>query len=81
MTRESLWDAYVSRNPTFASPGNVTLSAAGLRKLFDQTWDHGEAHGREAALDDLGDLGGGLAGKGADLFNEMFGKFGKGKKP
>lgn len=26
----------------------VTLSARGLRKMFDQAWDRGETYGREA---------------------------------
>ena len=39
MKKSELWKAYVARNPSFAGNGNVTLSAAGIRKLFDQTWD------------------------------------------
>lgn len=64
MTREALWSAYVARNPAFAGPGNVTLSAAGLRKLFEQTWDRGEEAGRAAAAN---------GERMSDMFNEMFG--------
>ena len=39
MKKSELWKVYVARNPSFAGNGNVTLSAAGIRKLFDQTWD------------------------------------------
>jgi hypothetical protein len=39
MKKSELWKAYVAKNPSFAGNGNVTLSAAGIRKLFDQTWD------------------------------------------
>jgi len=39
MTKSQLWLLYCAKNPSFAQEGNVTLSAAGLKKLFDQTWD------------------------------------------
>lgn len=39
MKKSELWKAYVAKNPSFAGNGKVTLSAAGLRKLFNQTWD------------------------------------------
>jgi hypothetical protein len=39
MTRSQLWKIYVKRNPSFAGDGNVTMSARGLRKLFETTWD------------------------------------------
>lgn len=39
MKKSELWKIYVARNPIFATNRNVTLSAAGIRKLFDQTWD------------------------------------------
>lgn len=39
MKKSELWKAYVAKNPSFAGEGNVTLSAAGIRKLFNQTWD------------------------------------------
>ena len=29
----------MAKNPSFERDGNVTLSARGLRKMFDQTWD------------------------------------------
>ena len=39
MKKSQLWKIYVAKNPSFAGDGNVTMSARGLRKLFDQTWD------------------------------------------
>jgi hypothetical protein len=39
MKKSELWKVYVAKNPSFAGNGNVTLSAAGIRKLFNQTWD------------------------------------------
>lgn len=39
MTKNELWRIYVKRNPSFEGDGNVTMSARGLRKLFDTTWD------------------------------------------
>jgi hypothetical protein len=39
MTREQLWKIYSAKNPSFEGEGNVTMSARGLRKLFNTTWD------------------------------------------
>lgn len=50
MTRDELWESYVAKNPSFASGGNVTLSAAGLRKMFNQTWDKANAAGFDAGV-------------------------------
>lgn len=47
MTKEQLWKIYSSRNPQFASDGSVKMSAAGLRKLFDQTWEIARIEGFE----------------------------------
>lgn len=38
MKRDELWTAYITRNPQFAGEEPVTMSAAGLKKLFEQTW-------------------------------------------
>lgn len=45
MKQEVLWAAYVAKNPSFAGDGAVTMSAVGLRKLFEQTYQHGHDHG------------------------------------
>jgi hypothetical protein len=39
MTRSQLWKIYTDRNPSFAGDGNVTMTARGLRKMFETTWD------------------------------------------
>ena len=39
MTKKELWKIYSKRNPSFDGEGTVTMTAAGLRKLFDTTWD------------------------------------------
>ena len=39
MTKKELWKIYAARNPTFDGEGTVTMTAAGLRKMFDTTWD------------------------------------------
>lgn len=39
MNKDLVWAKYVKGNPSFGGYGNVTLSAKGLRKLFNQTWD------------------------------------------
>lgn len=45
MERHELWAAYVAKNPQFNGAGNVTLSASGLRKMFEQTWERGRENG------------------------------------
>ena len=47
MTKNELWKIYVKRNPSFEGDGNVTMSAKGLRKLFDTTWDTAFYEGEE----------------------------------
>ena len=42
MTREELWSTYCKRNPSFAGDGEVTMSARGLKKLFEHTWDQAQ---------------------------------------
>lgn len=39
MNKDLVWAKYVKANPSFGGDGNVTLSARGLKKLFNQTWD------------------------------------------
>jgi hypothetical protein len=40
MKKSELWAIYIKKYPQFAGEGNVTLSAKGLQKLFNQTWDY-----------------------------------------
>ena len=47
MKKSQLWKIYVAKNPGFAGDGNITMSARGLRKLFDQTWDFAFHEGEE----------------------------------
>ena len=47
MKKSQLWKIYVAKNPSFAGDGNITMSARGLRKLFDQTWDLALHEGEE----------------------------------
>lgn len=49
MDKESLWNLYLLRNPAFGKEGQVTLTTAGLRKLFETTFDKGVEHGRSIA--------------------------------
>lgn len=49
MTKEELWKLYTKRNPAFNGDGNVTMTAKGLRKLFDTTWDTAFYDGEEEA--------------------------------
>jgi hypothetical protein len=52
MTKEELWKVYTNKNPSFNGRGNVTMSAKGLRKLFDTTWDVAMYDGEEEAQDE-----------------------------
>jgi len=50
MTKKQLWKIYSKRNPSFDGEGNVTLSAAGLRKLFETTWEVAMYDGEEEPI-------------------------------
>jgi hypothetical protein len=39
MTKKELWKIYTKRNPSFDGEGNITMTAAGLRKMFETTWE------------------------------------------
>lgn len=39
MKKSELWSKYIEKNPSFDGFGTITMSARGLRKLFNQTWD------------------------------------------
>jgi hypothetical protein len=57
MTKDELWKIYVEKNPQFADPAaRFTMTGAGLKKLFDQTWerahDKGVANGKALASKD-----------------------------
>jgi hypothetical protein len=47
MTKNELCNIYVKRNPSFNGNGNITMSANGLKKLFDTTWDTAFYKGEE----------------------------------
>lgn len=44
MNKETLWGAYIAKNPKFETDG-ASFSPAGLRKFFDQTWQHAHDQG------------------------------------
>lgn len=58
MTKDELWKFYTDRNPQFTGEGNVTMPKAGLKKLFDQTWEQAtkEAEDRNKRRDEFKDL-------------------------
>lgn len=47
MKKSELWAIYVKRNPSFDGDGNVTMTARGLRKLFETTWDTAHFDGED----------------------------------
>ena len=81
MTKKEVWKAYVKRNPSFDGDGNVTMSARGLRKMFDNTWEMAYESGfNQECEDDEPDYRGDTYSKlsGNDTFNSIFGTiFGK----
>ena len=46
MKKADRWKIFSDKNPSFNGEGNVTMSAAGLRKLFDQTYEQGYEQGK-----------------------------------
>lgn len=71
MTKQELWDAYVAKNPKFADESaDITLTARGLKKLFEQTYDHGYEHGKTvgSALAKLKGLSSGPPTSSSDPF-------------
>lgn len=77
MNKTELWEAYTTRNPQFAADGQVTMSAAGLRKLFDQTWsiafDTGRREGqREASAATPKSYSSSTTSNPLDIFNTVF---------
>ena len=55
MTKQQLWSKYVDKNPSFDGNENITMSANGLRKLFNQTWDVAFESGFNQEFEDDGD--------------------------
>ena len=47
MTKKELWRIYSKRNPSFDGEGMITMSAAGLRKMFETTWEVAMYDGEE----------------------------------
>ena len=49
MTQAALWQHYLSHNPHWQENG-ARLTADGLKKLFDQTWEQGYKVGHHQAM-------------------------------
>jgi hypothetical protein len=67
MTKKELWKIYTARNPTFDGEGTVTMTAAGLRKLFDTTWDVAFHDGEDELIERVPPSG------NLDALKQMFG--------
>ena len=68
MSKDELWKAYAEKNPQFEGEGTVTLSRAGLRKLFEQTWDKAHEAGMRSGFASAE-----LKAKADSLFGKIFG--------
>ena len=55
MSKQELWSKYVERNPSFDGLGTITMSARGLRKMFNQTWDVAFESGFNQEFEDDGE--------------------------
>lgn len=71
MTKSELWKIYTDKNPAFAGDGQVTMSAAGLRKLFDQTWEQAYEQGKSVGAA-LAQVSQGSKGRFDDMFRGVF---------
>ena len=67
MTKKELWKIYTARNPSFNGEGTVTMTAAGLRKLFDTTWDVAFHDGEDEPVERVPPSG------NLDALRQMFG--------
>ena len=67
MTKKELWKIYTARNPSFDGEGTVTMTAAGLRKLFDTTWDVAFHDGEDEPVERVPPSG------NLDALKQMFG--------
>lgn len=66
MTQEALWQHYLNKNPHWKEKG-ARLTEAGLKKLFEQTWNEGHKVGHHQAV------GSSLADQFSDV-SELFGR-------
>ena len=73
MTSAELWEAYATRNPSFDGEGQVTLSASGIRKLFNQTWSIAYDSGYRRGLREGVERTKRDSAPPSDLFKEIFG--------
>jgi len=66
MTKQQLWDAFLTQHPQFKEEESIVkLKSRGLKRLTDQAWDEGFERGKEVAkvIYDLQKLGSGIFGK------------------
>lgn len=66
LSRDALWQHYLTKNPHWQEAG-ARLTADGLKKLFDQTWEQGRRVGHKQAV------GQGLRSQFGD-FSDLFGR-------
>ena len=67
MTKKELWKIYTARNPSFDGENTLTMTAAGLRKMFDTTWDIAFHDGEEEQMERVPNMG------NIDALKQIFG--------
>ena len=81
MKKEEFWAKVVERYPEFSDDEHILKQTSrGLRKLIFQAWEKGHEHGLKngKALADKCRTGQQASGRDAmDVFNELFGDYGK----
>lgn len=74
MKAEELWAAYVAKNPSFADPdANITMTARGLKRLFDQTYERGHEQGVRNGRA-MAEMEAAKKPSGDSFYERMFGK-------
>ena len=46
MSKDQLWDLYVTKNPSFAENEAILMSPDKIKKMFDLTYDKAYEHGK-----------------------------------
>jgi len=74
MNSVELWQIVIRKNPSFDADGQVTLSAKGLKKLFDLAYQKGYDHGFEngKAWEELNHRA--MPGGPLNIFKDIFDK-------
>lgn len=79
MTKEEVWAKFCEINPAFKGAENIVLSSERIKKIVETAYKYGQEFGFERGKIMTGELYKAANGNnmGADMFNQIFGSFGK----